>query len=399
MMTSAPPAGQAPPLWPFAALSAGYFAHIGFFNPYLPLWLQQLGYGLWAIGLLTALQSATRVFAPYLWAWLSDRHGDPLRWLRWCALAGLMLTLGLAWQPAPWWLPLVLLLLFTHTSGMMPLSEAALAHAVSRHGGFDVARYGRIRLWGSLGFLVTVLLAGAWFERHGLASFPLWASATLLLVVLAVARLPAVGPLPGLAAAGAGDGVAARLRQPVVAWFFAALFFHVLAHVFLYVFISLHLDAAGWSKGVIGLLWATAVGVEIAWFFTQGRWLPRLSDGQWLLLAALLTALRMGATAWGAGSLVWLVLAQATHAITFAAHHTVCIGFVNRHFEGRLRARGQALYSVIGYGLAGVTAGAAGGWISARFGLPAVFVAALVAALLAAACAWRLRHHEAARAS
>lgn len=57
-------AAAAPRLWPYAALSAGYFAHIGFFNPYLPLWLQQLGYGVWAIGLLTALQSATRVFAP-----------------------------------------------------------------------------------------------------------------------------------------------------------------------------------------------------------------------------------------------------------------------------------------------------------------------------------------------
>lgn len=383
----------APPLWPFAALSAGYFAHIGFFNPYLPLWLQQLGYGLLPIGLLTALQSATRVLAPYVWASLSDRHGDPLRWLRWCALAGLVLTWGLGWQPTVWWLPVVLALLLIHTSGMMPLAEAALAHAVSQHGGFDAARYGRVRLWGSLGFLVTVLAAGAWFERHGLASFPLWASATLLLVVLAVWRLPAAGCRQGQAAPVRAAALLQRLRQPVVAWFFAALFWHVQAHVFLYIFFSLYLDALGYGKGVIGALWATAVVVEIAWFLTQGRWLPWLSDGQWLLLAAGLAAVRMAATAWGQW-LGLLVLAQATHAITFAAHHTVCIGFVNRHFEGALRARGQALYSVIGYGLAGVAAGAVGGWVSTRWGLAAVFIAGLLSALAAAVCAWRVRRCE-----
>lgn len=393
-------AAQRPPLWPFAALSAGYFAHIGFFNPYLPLWLQQLGYGLWAIGLLTALQSATRVVAPYLWAWLGDRHGGPQRWLRWCAVAGLALTLGLIWRPAAaWWLPLVLWLLFMHTSGMMPLSEAALAHAVSHHGGFDAGRYGRIRLWGSLGFLVTVVLAGAWFERHGMGSFPAWAAATLLLVLLAVLRLPDVGRLPGLGQGAEVVGVWQSLRRPIVAWFFAALFWHVLAHVLLYVFFSLYLDAQGYGKGVIGALWATAVVVEIAWFFTQGRWLPRFSEGQWLLLAAVLTALRMGATAWGAALLAVLVVAQAVHAITFAAHHTVCIGFINRHFAGPFSARGQALYSVIGYGLAGVCAGAAGGWITTRWGLSAVFVAAMLAAILAVGCAWQVRRHEVHAAS
>lgn len=381
-------AAAAPRLWPYAALSAGYFAHIGFFNPYLPLWLQQLGYGVWAIGLLTALQSATRVFAPWLWASLSDRHGDPLRWLRWCASAALLLTLGLWWPPWPGWLPVVLLLLFTHTSGMMPLSEAALAHAVSQHGGFDAARYGRIRLWGSLGFLVTVLLAGYVFERTGMGSFPLWASATLALVLLAVWRLPPLAPRHlDAAQEWAAPALRQVLRRPSVRWFFGALYGHVLAHVLIYIFFSLYLDGLGYGKGTIGALWAVAVVVEIGWFFTQGRWLPRFSDGQWLLVAALLTALRMAATAWGAHELAWLVAAQVVHAITFAAHHTVCIGWINRHFPGALRARGQALYAVVGYGLAGVTAGALGGAISARFGVGAVFVLGLLAALAAAACA------------
>jgi PPP family 3-phenylpropionic acid transporter len=66
------------------------------------------------------------------------------------------------------------------------------------------------------------------------------------------------------------------LRQPQVAWLFTAMFCHVLAHI-IYVFFSLYLDSLGYSKTMIGVLWAVSVVVEIAWFFTQGRWLPLLS--------------------------------------------------------------------------------------------------------------------------
>ena len=59
---------KTPSLVPFAALSASYFAHIGFFNPYLPLWLKDLGLPIFTIGLLTSMQSFTRLFAPYAWA-------------------------------------------------------------------------------------------------------------------------------------------------------------------------------------------------------------------------------------------------------------------------------------------------------------------------------------------
>ncbi|MDP3134480.1 MAG: MFS transporter, partial [Burkholderiaceae bacterium] len=85
-------------LAPFAALSASYFAHIGFFNPYLPLWLQDMGLGLMAISVLTSVQSATRLFAPYAWGWFSDRSGERVRLLRGGATIALVCSWGL-WLP------------------------------------------------------------------------------------------------------------------------------------------------------------------------------------------------------------------------------------------------------------------------------------------------------------
>ena len=241
-------------LFPFAMLSASYFAHIGFFNPYLPLWLKELGFSLLAISVLTSVQSASRLFAPYLWGSLSDRTGERVRLLRYGATAALLLSLGLWFELGGVGLFVVLLLMFAHTSGMMPMSEAALAHLVSHGGAFDAKRYGRIRLWGSLGFLVTVVAAGFWFERFGLVHFPAWTLATLAAVTLSVWLLPDFREPAH--ADEVQPSVWPVLRQPPVRWFFAAVFFHVLAHIFIYVFLSLYLDSLGYSKTVIGLLLA-----------------------------------------------------------------------------------------------------------------------------------------------
>ncbi|MCV0438109.1 MAG: MFS transporter [Hydrogenophaga sp.] len=384
-------------LFPFAALSASYFAHIGFFNPYLPLWLKELGFGLIAISVLTSVQSATRLFAPYLWGSLSDRTGERVRLLRYGATAALLLSLGLWFDAGGVVLFVVLLLMFSHTSGMMPMSEAALAHLVSRDGAFDAKRYGRVRLWGSLGFLVTVVAAGFWFERFGMLHFPAWTLGTLAAVALSTWLLPDVRepahtserPQP----------VGPVLRQPPVRWFFAAVFFHVLAHIFIYIFFSLYLDSLGYSKTVIGLLWALSVVIEIGWFFTQGRWLPLLSLPGWLVLAAALMALRMGLTAGLPLVLPVLLLAQALHAITFAAHHTVCIALLSQHFPGRLRGRGQALYAVVGYGLPGLVGGLTGGLLSSALGLASVFWLSSACAVVACLCALRARAWQRASAA
>ena len=374
-------------LIPFAALSASYFAHIGFFNPYLPLWLKELGFGLFAISLLTSVQAATRLFAPYAWGWLSDHTGERVRLLRFSATVALVASVGLWFDLGQWGLLAVLAVMFTNTSSMMSLSEAAMAHLVSRGGAFDAKRYGRVRLWGSLGFLVTVLSAGIWFEHFGMRHFPAWTVASIATVVVSVWLLP------NLKEAVPHDEerltVMPILRQPVVSWFFASVFFQVLAHIAIYVFYSLYLDSLGYSKTLIGVLWAVSVVVEIGWFFTQGLWLPRLSLSAWLVLCAAAMVLRMGITATSASVLALLLVAQVLHALTFAAHHTVCIALLSHHFPGRLRGRGQALYTVIGYGFPGVLGGLAGGALSSRYGLSMVYWASFVASVLAVGCAWR----------
>ena len=98
-------------------------------------------------------------------------------------------------------------------------------------------------------------------------------------------------------------------------------------------------------------------------------------------------------TATSAAVLPVLVLAQMLHAITFAAHHSVCIALLSHHFPGRLRGRGQALYTVVAYGFPGVLGSVGGGWLSAKYGLEAVFMASVAMGLIAVGCAWRVGWH------
>lgn len=373
--------GPAAPLGAFAAVWFCYFAAIGLFNPYAPLWLKDLGFSTLAIGAIASAQSWTRVVAPYAWGWLGDRRGRRTEAVRWAAFLSMLAALGLWLWPLPALVTVFTVLLFLANGGVVPLSEAALAQHLQRGGELDFARYGRVRVWGSLGFVVAVGAVGWALERAGIGSFPAFVVAGFAVLWLATLRLPPAAE--ATTAHAAGPSIASILRRPAVAWFFAGVFLTVLAHTALYAFLSLYLDELGYGKGMVGIAWAAAVVVEILFFWTQGRFFARLPPLGWLQLAAWVSVARFSLTAGLGGWLPALLLAQVLHAVTFAAQHAACIAMIHRHFPGSLRGRGQALYTVLGYGCSGVLGGLGGGWLGSRQGFAAVFWAAAVVSLLA----------------
>ena len=388
------PATPAAPLARFGALTFMYFAAVGLFNPYAPLWFQSLGFSTLVIGAIASLQSWTRVLTPYAWSWAGDHTGRRVELIRLAALGSLLSALGLLLVPqleaagltqVVWAVALMTALLFVANSGVVPLYEALLTHALHTRDGIDPKRYGRVRVWGSVGFILAVTAFGALLERFGIGVFPAFVAAMNALLLVAALRLPATRP--DAKHDEPAPPVLPLLRRPEVAWFFASIFFTVLAHTSLYAFFSLYLVSLGYGKAAVGAFWAVSVAVEIVFFWTQGRWFPRLPAVRWLEVVAGVTALRFLATAGGAAWAPLLVLGQLMHAVTFAAHHAACISMVHRLFPGRLRGRGQALYTMLGYGLSGVLGGVGGGWLIDHQGFGALFGAAAACGLLAWGCA------------
>ncbi len=371
----------------FSALTFCYFGAIGLFNPYAPLWFQSLGFSTLVIGAIVSLQSWSRVVTPYAWSWAGDHSGRRTELIRLSAAGSLLAALGLLGVQAAVPVAVVTTLLFVANSGVVPLYEALLAKLLHTPDGIDPKRYGRVRVWGSIGFILSVTSFGALLERVGIQIFPAFVAAMNGLLLLAALRLPATHesaqhdePAPP---------VLPMLRQPAVAWFFGSVFFTVLAHTSLYAFFSLYLVSLGYGKAAVGALWAVSVAVEIGVFWGQGRWFGWASPHRWLQIVAAVTALRFSATAAFGGWVPVLVLAQMSHAITFAAHHAACIAVIHKLFPDRLRGRGQALYTTLGYGLPGVLGGVGGGWLISHLGFASVFWAATASSVLAWLCATR----------
>ncbi|MBT0569123.1 MFS transporter [Curvibacter sp. CHRR-16] len=371
----------------FAWLTAAYCVYGAFFTTYLPLWLKQQGLAVGVISSLMAIQPLTRVFVPYAWGALADKTHKRTQVLRWLSAMTLLCSLGLWWQGGAWWVALVLLGIYAHFSAIQPLSDAAVSQVISQDGHLDSRLYGRIRLCGSVGFMLAVLFAGWWFERQGLQTFVWVVLVSAVLLLLAAMRTPT---LYSSSAGQAPMPVASVLRRQEVQWFFVGAFFHVLSHMGLYTFFSLYLDSLGYSKTMIGVYWSVSVTVEIAWFFTQSRWMPLLALPQWLLLGSAVMAVRMAVTAELATVLWVMVIAQAVHAFTFAAHHSAAMALIARFFPGALLGRGQALYVVLAYGVPGMLAGFLGGWMQGYWGLSSIYWACSASAAVAALCAWRI---------
>ena len=377
----------------YGALSGTYFAAVGLFNPYAPLWFQSLGYSTLLIGALSSLQSWTRVFAPYAWGWLGDHRASRVGLIRLACAGALAASLGLLGVREAVPVAVVVALLFLANGGVVPLYEATLAQLLNTATGVDPRRYGRVRVWGSVGFIVSVTVFGALLERVGIGVFPAFVAAINALMLLAAWRLPPT--VDAVVETEVTPPVLQRLRQPEVLWFFASVFFTVLAHTSLYSFFSLYLVHLGYGKATVGALWAVSVAVEIVFFWTQGSWFQRLNAHAWLKWVALFTSLRFAAVALAGQDLgpvlvmSLLVATQLLHAITFAGHHSACIQLVHRYFPGRLRGRGQALYTTLGYGIPGVLGGVGGGWLIDKLGYTALFSAAALAGLLSWWCSMR----------
>ncbi len=295
---------------------------------------------------------ALRIIAPNVWGHIADATGRRERLMTITASIACVCFAAFLWVRSFAWFFAVLMAAQIFIAAQAPLAEASSVDALKG----DISRYGRLRLWGSIGFIVAVGLGGPFFEQVGIAWWPYAGVVLMLLVAIMAYRLPETGHVY---AHRVSPSVFGQLKRPHIALFFASAVFMVGAHSSLYAFYSLYLQGYGYSKTAIGLLWAIGVMFEVAMFFWQKRWMSRYTLSV-LLIGSMAVAIGRFAVMAAFAQYVWLLIfAAALHAVTFAIHHSACMATLQRWFAGPLQARGQALYFSFSYGLGG-TAGALG---------------------------------------
>ena len=362
-----------------------YFSYAGAVVPYFSLWLAAQGYGAAQIALVLAMPQIARVFAPALWGWLADQGGRQREIVIFSAFSVLLGFAALYAVRGVVGVALVMLVLSVLAAGAMPLVENATLAATEGQAG----RYGPIRLWGSIGFILVVLGTGAWLDRHG--------AQTILdiVVLLAAGVCVAAFGIPARARppeSAGGARIAAVLGRGDVRVFFTACMCMSVAHGAMYAFYSIYLEAAGYSKSTIGVLWTLGVVAEVVVFMRLPQLMRRFSLRALLIASFALAALRFAAIGWAVDLLAVLAAAQLLHAATFGVFHAASIAAVHRLFPGGIAARGQSLYSALTYGAGGAAGTLIAGWSWEALGASTSFaLSALFGAAGALLVAWKVR--------
>ncbi|QWD61029.1 MFS transporter [Polynucleobacter sp. MWH-UH35A] len=372
--------------WAFGSFFFLYFAYVGLVSPYASLFFLDRGFNVLEIAVLMSMLQITRIVGPFSWGWLSDYLSNRISIIRFCACLAALIFLCIYFLQSYVGFFIWMFVLHTVLSSLMPLGESATIHALYKDNSFD-KRYGRLRLWGSIGFITMVLAAGELFQRKTIELYPL--VGTIVLLALALITFCLHEPKMARHKMVKGE-LLIVLFNPDVRWFLVSGFFMIFAHASLYVFYSLYLADLGYDKFQIGLLWALGVAAEVLFFYFQSKILSRL-DAEVILQAAFgVGVVRFILIAFLPITSV-LIVAQLMHAGTFAAHHSAATKLLQRWFTGPLQARGQALMATISYGLGGTLGGLCAGWIWEASQPRNVFVMSAFACGLAGMAIQKLR--------
>jgi PPP family 3-phenylpropionic acid transporter len=358
-----------------------YFAFIGAFLPYFALYLQSIGMSAGRIAVLMSLGQFMRLVAPLLWSWLADSGGRRVRIVV-ASTAAALASFSIVFLTEDFvGLLLGMAVLHFFWSASLPLVEAlTLGHLAA-----NPERYGRVRLWGSIGFIVTVMGVGLLLDLAPIRS-QLWVSWALLLGTLLSALT--LTEVKGHAEQVSGP-IIEVLRQRKVLFLLGAGLFMTASHGALYVFYSIHLVAQGYGKTLVGALWTLGVVAEIVVFLLMPRISLRVSMRAILLACFLLAALRFLLIGWAPGFIGLLVVAQLLHGASFGAHHAATMAALNRWFAAGQQARAQALYGSTAYGAGGLGGALLAGALWESSGAGVTFSAASALALIGLILVWR----------
>jgi PPP family 3-phenylpropionic acid transporter len=341
--------------WRQAGYYFSLYAVLGLVSPYLGYWLS---HAMGSQGMVYALAAfyATMVFVPTLWghAAFTPRNGlsAPGQWLSFGSLGAAVFALGLTQVSAE--LPVLTSCFLVLAFGVFFNALVTLVESISYTLLETPTAFSRVRLFGSLGFMVcSVALGGTLVMSHP------WTFPYLLAAIMTVAWLQSVPykrvsmPVPRAAAPlGSSLWISARKLWPL--W--VVVLTTQAAFACYFAFFALRLREVGYSGPLVGVLFGLATAAEIFMFFRMGavvsRWPPRTL----VIVSTALTALRWLALSF-ITSTAWfpvVVLAQLTQAFGFSIFHVATLRVLHESVPATHFGAVRGIQEAVGYGVGGV---------------------------------------------
>ena len=364
------------PYWRLSSFYLFYFAALGTLVPYWGLYLQSRGFNPAEIGELMALLMATKIIAPNIWGWIADHTGRRIPIVRFASLLATLVFCLVFWVDGFWPLAMAMALFSFFWNASLPQFEAVTMSYL----GTQVDRYSRIRLWGSVGFILTVAGAGYLVDLFDVMIIPMLVLGLYLAIWLSSLLVP---EKPWQAHPEHQGSLLSVLKRREVQALLLVCFLMQASHGVYYSFYSIYLEMNGYSSTLIGQLWALGVIAEVVIFIVMHTLLQRFGARQVLIFSLLLAAIRWLMIGLFPQQLPMLLFAQLLHAATFGSFHAAAIHLTHRYFTGRHQGRGQAFYASVSFGAGGAVGSLASGYFWSGLGANITFYLSAVIALLA----------------
>ncbi|MEZ5524377.1 MAG: MFS transporter [Pseudomonadales bacterium] len=364
------------PYWRLSRFYFFFYAVLGAVVSYWSLFLKEAGFSAQDIGWLTALLAVTRIVSPNIWGWVADRTQQRVKIIQVGAFLGFAFCFGLFVARDFFWMALVSLSFSFFWNAILAQFEVlTLEHLHDRR-----STYSHIRLWGSIGFIVTVIGLGVVFDYINVIHLPIFMTVFLGLVWLSTLK---VTERRFAHSHKEKPGLWSILKQPAVMAFFGVYFLLQIAHGPYYTFFSIYLEGIEYSRTVIGQFWALGVVAEVALLLCMHRIIGRFTLRHIMLFSLLLTTLRWLMIAFLAEYWWMLILAQCLHAFSFGALHAAGIEAVQRFFTGGHEGQGQALYIAVGFGAGNAFGAGLSGYLWGTPGPSMTYAVAAAVSMLA----------------
>ena len=343
-----------------------YYAAIGAAYPYLPVFYVDIGLRLEQIGLLTAAQAAIQLFLSPVWGGLADRFPRTRLTL---PLAAAVATAGatILFLASDFTAVVVgSLIMFGGIAGITPTLDGRTLETLgpARRG-----RFGEVRAFGSLAFVVATVGVGFLLDRAGARSL-FWAYLPFLIgTVIVTATIPRRGATRSVnLLRGAGEllgtsGVFLFLAGFTVVW--AAL-------AAISAFYSIRIIALGGSPGLVGIAWAFGAIIEVPYMYAFPRIAARFRTEWLVVLGSIAFALRALLAALAVDPIA-LVLIAPLEGLGFASVFVGGVTIMSTRAPASMQGTAQGLFSASA-GLATIVGSIAGGAIAGAFSIPALFV-------------------------
>lgn len=331
---------------------------VGVMLPFLPVWLAARGLSIGEVAFALGCQSVVRVVATPVLTFMADRYRARRRFIIVLSILAALFMVAAGFVDSKVAIVILIVLSAMSWAAIMPMLDA-VAVEQSDAGHYD---YGRVRIAGSITFIVGSLGAGALLLVIDKASLIWVLVATHVLMALSGFALPKLGAAkpgqsdpPTLAAAGTVLMTGSFALLILVAGLTQA------SHAVYYSFGSLHWESLGYSGVTIGAFWSIGVIAEIVLFMYARGSVERLGPVLLLMAGAGFGVLRWVGMAFDPPVVMVMVL-QVLHAASYGMTHLGTIYYVRRFMAADFAGTAQGVFGAISGGVFMTCAIALAGW-------------------------------------